>query len=373
MSIWELIGLHAAIHCILSATCKECASTRRVEWTTNLTIFASSILLVCMYAYHTTQLAWSTGLDRHWGITPGSSFSLRWHLASSIYELGTYPLQNKHKRYYLHHIFTVVVLTATLWCGRGHLWVCWASLAEVTIPFTCIKTALRLLRRENKGVVYLLNEKYLYVAYVTSRLINLPMCILMVHLDMWGLWGNASTIARFSTSQLSHSVIVVTLSSICAAMWTLSIQWFKKIHANFTKVEASCHPNIACCIGIMLYGWCGVYWNAPLMLFTFINGIAFHTHPHSNVLKMIDILSNLAIMTAGYVHLQDYAPWIVPTVGIVFVLNTCFEYYNKNWVVTVNAIHLVLVQGLGVYGYSVLHAHEPCNSFFFRCPHLLKM
>lgn len=368
MTVWELLGYHMVIRWVSKALPPMPVNSTHYQymvWLSALQTVWSPMVGGILHWHSITQLVWATGPGVHWSATNSSVFAVRWHMANVLHQwrVGTPRCTAKH-------MLRCATLWAALHCGRGHLWVCWAMLAELCTPLELIAAVMqkRLPDGQKKKGMVALVHKHLYVTHVLTRTINPLVCVLCMCLDMCNVWDNATTFAYFDTNRLAHWTTFSLLVTCALAECVDSVHTHSSVLHNLHRVDGVAIPNISCCVGVMMYGWAGVYWNSPLMLLTFVIGTIFHTHPRSTVLKYVDICTNLVIIIVGHLHLSKYHAWLVPMLCVTFVVNTGLEIVYRRWTPAIaNLVHFTLVQGMGVYGYSILHAREPCNPVFFRC------
>eukprot|EP00468_Gymnochlora_sp_CCMP2014_P011715 CAMPEP_0167755718 /NCGR_PEP_ID=MMETSP0110_2-20121227/8982_1 /TAXON_ID=629695 /ORGANISM="Gymnochlora sp., Strain CCMP2014" /LENGTH=242 /DNA_ID=CAMNT_0007641741 /DNA_START=112 /DNA_END=840 /DNA_ORIENTATION=- len=164
--------------------------------------------------------------DRWKGYSSYFQLGASLHCALSLYELMIYALLGKQWEFYLHHIAVLFVY----WPGATRVEVCfflaWAGLVEITnVPLSSLTILGRLKMKESP--LYLFCGVSLYVTYVISRMISLPLTLLWLLVDLFTQPGETWNV----TSRPFITYCIVS----CLGIFALSAMWFSKIHNGLMK------------------------------------------------------------------------------------------------------------------------------------------
>lgn len=124
--------------------------------------------------------------------------------------------------------------------------------------------------------------------------------------------------------------------------------------------------NFICTLGSISFGLAGCYWNSNIMLMVSTLGVIFHINNKNKLLYLIDLSTNsILTIIACYLN-NDIIPLLI-LASLIFSVNTFLLLYSGINIIIINIQHVVLVQGLGLYGYYILYRHTECSRVFFDC------
>lgn len=151
---------------------------KQVDWNLNLT----SLVAVCVLGplhvltFYRCFVDPVHSIEDHWTLViPSSTHALSLQLGMSCYEIIAYALSGKTFAFYLHHILVLFLFTTTLVVHRGHGWIAWFGLVELTNIPLCLMGLFGQIE-SCKGTPRAISGFLLWVAYIPLRMVSPFVC-----------------------------------------------------------------------------------------------------------------------------------------------------------------------------------------------------
>uniref|UniRef100_A0A7S0H4D8 TLC domain-containing protein n=1 Tax=Amorphochlora amoebiformis TaxID=1561963 RepID=A0A7S0H4D8_9EUKA len=190
-------------------------------------LVAAPLALMIFYLYLWAISLLSGSVESRWR---GDEYSFYigavLHCSFSIYEVIIYAIVGKQWLFYLHHIVVLIVYFLGASAHQINFYLAWAGLVEVTNFFLSIISFMGRLNMKGNPT-YILSGVGLYISYVISRLISVPLAVGFLIKDM--VLDPANT---WDMSLKPHVVFALLTSVV---VYLMSAFWFKKIHRGMTK------------------------------------------------------------------------------------------------------------------------------------------
>lgn len=118
--------------------------------------------------------------------------------------------------------------------------------------------------------------------------------------------------------------------------------------------------NTLCLAGLAPFGLLAPVLRSPALAIVFVQGVAFHTNPGSNLLFTLDTTTNATLLAIGSTQ-HPHIPPLVAVCALAFAYNLQYG-RDDRWA---DARHVVFVQWVALLAIYVLWRHDPSNPYFF--------
>jgi len=218
-------GKGSATAVALNSTMPLVGGSAHVLTIQDIIVVPVALFVCCCYTLVLPKL--STNLQTRWW-EPTSAF--HWgaclHCSFSIYEMIVYASTGKVWLFYLHHILVIAVYGGGVAYGQFNYYLAWAGLVEMTnIPLSGISILGRFNMKGNP--IYVSSGVILYITYVGSRIISMPLALFGLIRDIWEYPEET-----WNKSNLPH--LCISIFS-CVVIFGMSAFWFQRIHDGLMK------------------------------------------------------------------------------------------------------------------------------------------